>query len=1278
MFPSGKFPSYFFKVGLLLGLTSRSVKCSAKYVCPEENKGSSCNAQDRYEFFYNESTWEEAKEICSKRNGTLVDFSDEQDLSCVDKTNSSDKNIWIGLTKTNASVAKKRINYYSFEIGLCECANISGHLKNSSCTGDAFPSICSKKQDKCDNGWKRNGSHCYLPVYDLMTWYGALAHCRRLNSTLYEGNASKDILCNASLEKYFWTRNLYKINMNESIQWKLVGGRSYKQNKWRIPDMRCGVCGFWENGVVYLITPNCSQNFSYLCRNDSRANLTSNNPPLSRKSVNASCLLRIYPNESIVQENVSSYWLGIYSKNTCSSRLVKNLQNETDELKLITCSYVSRNSDKTSNADCDNKNHVICVKSARCDPGWKKYNEHCYKVRRSQNLTWREAERTCGRFGSRLLRIDDDDERRFISGLVNNSRMNSSWIGLPCNIWRWVSDNTTANYTNWDSGQPENNSTKDCVYFVEGATEWENEACLSNHFYICEKEGTACQDNYNATWRRFGKSCYNLSVVQKTWSGAKTECQKLGGKLLKIDDENDLGKNISTCIVSMEKKFWIGLRRVKSIWTWIYDDSPHYYNKSNEPKYERQNSRCSSHFENYICKKSAQLSGCPNDWRNQNGSCIRAFNNVRTKWKYANAFCRSRHGSHLANLSDIKRINASQYLDYGKRYWINNASIQCYSSRDPLDGWRWIDGEQFNDSNRRGLYTGRLKYTGDNRRCAVLHVSNNGTMWQDHSCLTKQSFICKNNSKVIVPGTGENSKGINPSATRNFESSYTSVSSVGKEISGGNSTAQGKIIAVVKELLRFKPNTSEIKDAMKEVPKNPNLEEKLADVNTEVIGIVNSSFNLNFNATIEENVLEVKVSTKSLKELRQRNNITMPILTIEENCSKQSNCTIKIIEIQFNGVVVNSSHLSNNSLQEFSNISMLDYIVRANVISELEPNETVSLNFREKRSTVLKKDVECAYLDKVQWSKKGMKLHSVDENNVHCQADHLSSFTMIVLGAEVDDTNSRALLSIFYIGCTLSLTGLVFSCVVYILLRKDLKILTTTRLLVHFNLLIALGLTQIGFLAGGRTTTDGVPCKIVAIFLHYFTFAGFTWILLEVTLLYLKLISVYSGEFVRMKYFYLFGWGFPLIFVGLSAGLNYDVYGNDTWCWISYEDGFKWLIFAPVIIMTSITFLAVVGVARVLLVVSKSEGADNMRRIISAARGVLVLFPTLGLCWVFGIIGVNHDALVWKYLFAISSSIQGFLIFMIYGVCNTEIRSAIARKMGFDVHPATSMSERRS
>ncbi|CAB4010866.1 adhesion G- coupled receptor D1-like [Paramuricea clavata] len=281
---------------------------------------------------------------------------------------------------------------------------------------------------------------------------------------------------------------------------------------------------------------------------------------------------------------------------------------------------------------------------------------------------------------------------------------------------------------------------------------------------------------------------------------------------------------------------------------------------------------------------------------------------------------------------------------------------------------------------------------------------------------------------------------------------------------------------------------------------------------------------------------------------------------------------------------------------------------------------------------------------------------------------------MVVLqDTEVSDSNRVALDVIYYIGSALSLAGLFFSCIVYIVLYKDLQILTTSRHLVHLNLQIALGLTQIVFLAGGRARKDEVACKVVAILLHYFFLAGFTWILLESAMLYLKLISVYRGEFVRMKNFLLFGWGFPVLFVGLSASVKINAYGTDQWCWLSYKDGFLWVFFAPVLIIIAISLVTVIAVIRVLFIVSNSEQADAKKKIISAARGVVILFPILGFSWGFSVIAVNHDALVWKYLFAIFTSLQGFLIFLIYGVCNTEIRMAVGRKLGYgDVHPATS------
>ena len=52
-----------------------------------------------------------------------------------------------------------------------------------------------------------------------------------------------------------------------------------------------------------------------------------------------------------------------------------------------------------------------------------------------------------------------------------------------------------------------------------------------------------------------------------------------------------------------------------------------------------------------------------------------------------------------------------------------------------------------------------------------------------------------------------------------------------------------------------------------------------------------------------------------------------------------------------------------------------------------------------------------------------------------------------------------------------------------------------------------------------------IVCKAVAMLSHYLTLVGFMWFLIEAVMLYLKLISVFAGESVRMKNLLLLGWG---------------------------------------------------------------------------------------------------------------------------------------------------------
>ena len=50
-------------------------------------------------------------------------------------------------------------------------------------------------------------------------------------------------------------------------------------------------------------------------------------------------------------------------------------------------------------------------------------------------------------------------------------------------------------------------------------------------------------------------------------------------------------------------------------------------------------------------------------------------------------------------------------------------------------------------------------------------------------------------------------------------------------------------------------------------------------------------------------------------------------------------------------------------------------------------------------------------------------------------------------------------------------------------------------------------------------------CKAVAVLLHYATLASLAWMLVEGIVLYIKVIKVYGGESVRLRYFFIAAWG---------------------------------------------------------------------------------------------------------------------------------------------------------
>ncbi|XP_022796767.1 adhesion G-protein coupled receptor D1-like [Stylophora pistillata] len=79
------------------------------------------------------------------------------------------------------------------------------------------------------------------------------------------------------------------------------------------------------------------------------------------------------------------------------------------------------------------------------------------------------------------------------------------------------------------------------------------------------------------------------------------------------------------------------------------------------------------------------------------------------------------------------------------------------------------------------------------------------------------------------------------------------------------------------------------------------------------------------------------------------------------------------------------------------------------------------------------------------------------------------------------------------------------------------------------------------------------------------------------------------------------------------------------------------------------------------------EGEDNhAQQIRLGMKTCLVMIPLLGVTWLFGLLSPVDK--VFAYIFTILNSTQGFLIFVLHCMRNTQIRERFTRKMNMVFH----------
>uniref|UniRef100_T1IQ43 Uncharacterized protein n=1 Tax=Strigamia maritima TaxID=126957 RepID=T1IQ43_STRMM len=340
-------------------------------------------------------------------------------------------------------------------------------------------------------------------------------------------------------------------------------------------------------------------------------------------------------------------------------------------------------------------------------------------------------------------------------------------------------------------------------------------------------------------------------------------------------------------------------------------------------------------------------------------------------------------------------------------------------------------------------------------------------------------------------------------------------------------------------------------------------------------------------------------------------------------------------------------------------------VIIANIANATISNLTRPVTY--KIPTSPNKFYYCAFWDEIEkkWSQDGISTNQ-SGNFTWCYSSHLTAFSVLFdpdPNEQLDMKNKIALSIVSYVGCALSIIGLILTIITYSIFRclnrdRSGKILLC--------LCVAMLLMNISFLLGSQSyNTHFIDlCVGVAVLTHYFLLATLAWMCVEAINMYQMLIYVFaSSETHFMLKRSLAAWGIPLIFVGTTAAINIGYYhSKNEYCILSADNPYVYYttFLGPCCIILLINCVVFILVTRVLFQPRLTGQACRKDKNVTFAqvRGAFTVMTLLGVTWVFGALAVGPAKVPFQYIFCILNSLQGFIIFIVRCIQYPEARWA--------------------
>ncbi|XP_061841351.1 secretin receptor [Nerophis lumbriciformis] len=258
-------------------------------------------------------------------------------------------------------------------------------------------------------------------------------------------------------------------------------------------------------------------------------------------------------------------------------------------------------------------------------------------------------------------------------------------------------------------------------------------------------------------------------------------------------------------------------------------------------------------------------------------------------------------------------------------------------------------------------------------------------------------------------------------------------------------------------------------------------------------------------------------------------------------------------------------------------------------------------------------------------------------------------------------------------GYALSLISLVVAITIFCLFRK----LHCTRNHIHIQLFTSFILKAVFiFLRDSLLFTNEelyhcdfypVACKVALLLSNYSILANYSWLLVEGHFLFtLVRRSLFSLK-KHLVWYLVLSWGSPLVVIVSWACAKY--FYEDEGCWETRRrEWIWWILRVPVLLTIFMNLLFFLGILRILA--SKLRMPDKRRnefsrykKLIKSTFFLVVLFGLQYVLFVFLPVEVSSLMFkIWTFVELALSSVQGFVVALLYAFMNGEVQQEIRRR----------------